>query len=410
LLSRIPDPNIWRINRATLALGIAYGMAISLLAVFLARAGYPKDDIGHLAAAFALGLTTFAVPVGALIRRFSARATLVASLVGYAVTVASFPFVVETFWLAAVLRFLDGAASVGVWISCETIVLSRAQPAHKAFVTTVYALAIGLGYLIGPFAAKGLLSLMAMRHVFVVAGTISLLTAAYVAITLDPDRQVERSEAHLSGGVPMGRLLRSIKTSCFGTFAYGYFQSSVVLFLPLYLMADKGIAEDETILIPGFFALGMLLFTNLAGRLGDRHGHLLLMRVLTVVGTSMVLGFVFLDAYAPMAIAVAVAGATLAAISPLSLALQGVIVAPADYSRANAAYNAFYAGGMLIGPPISSVIFDRHGGAAMLYHLAALWTGFFLFCLVFRRDDPALDEAPTRRRLPRRQLSRSSRR
>ena len=389
MLARIPDPNIWRINKATLSLGIAYGMAISLLAVFLARAGYPKDDIGHLAAAFALGLATFAVPVGVIIRRFSARTTLVVSLLAYAVTVASFPYAVETFWLAILLRFLDGAASVGVWISCETIVLSRAEPAHKAFVTTVYALAIGLGYLIGPFAAKGLLALIEMRHIFVVAGVISLLTAAYVALRLEPDAKVEPVEEGPAGTASVGQLVRAIKTSCFGTFAYGYFQSSVVLFLPLYLMADKGIAEDLTILIPGFFALGMLLFTNVAGRLGDRFGHLLLMRILTVIGTAMVLGFVVLDAYPLMALAVTVAGATLAAITPLSLALQGVIVKPADYSRANSIYNAFYAVGMLLGPPVSSHIFARYGGAAMLYHLAALWTGFFVFCVVFRRDDPA---------------------
>lgn len=394
MLDRIPDPNIWRINKATLSLGIAYGMAISLLAVFLARAGYPKDDIGHLAAAFALGLATFAVPVGALIRRFSARTTLVVSLLAYAVTVATFPFAVQTFWLAVLLRFLDGAASVGVWISCETIVLSRAEPAHKAFVTTVYALAIGLGYLVGPFAAKGLLALIEMRHIFVVAGALSLLTALYVALRLDPDRQLEATDDGAASSASVGQLLRAIKTSCFGTFAYGYFQSSVVLFLPLYLMSEKGIAEELTILIPGFFALGMLLFTNVAGRLGDRWGHLLLMRILTVVGTAMVVGFVVLDAYAWMAVAVTIAGATLAAITPLSLALQGVIVAPADYSRANSIYNAFYATGMLVGPPVSSLIFARQGGAAMLYHLAALWTAFFVFCVVFRRDDPAHHQAP----------------
>ena len=54
----------------------------------------------------------------------------------------------------------------------------------------------------------------------------------------------------------------------------------VVLFLPLYLKDQKHIAEAQTILIPAFFAGGMLLFSNFAGRLGDRYGHLLLMRIL----------------------------------------------------------------------------------------------------------------------------------
>jgi MFS family permease len=87
-------------------------------------------------------------------------------------------------------------------------------------------------------------------------------------------------------------------------------------------------------------------------------------------------------------VAVFVAGASLASISPLSLALQVVSVRPIEYSRANAVYNVFYAGGMLLGPPISSRIFQARGGIPMLYHLAALWVAFVIFSVVFRKDDP----------------------
>jgi MFS family permease len=102
----------------------------------------------------------------------------------------------------------------------------------------------------------------------------------------------------------------------------------------------------------------------------------------------MVASFAWITSFGLMALAVFVAGATLASISPLSLALQGVVVEPTDYSRANALYNAFYAAGMLLGPPLSSVIFDARGGAFMLAHLAALWVGFVLFATAFLRDDP----------------------
>jgi MFS family permease len=187
-----------------------------------------------------------------------------------------------------------------------------------------------------------------------------------------------------------GAILFRIKNSCYATFAYGYFQASVVLFLPLYLVEQKGILREQTILIPAFFAAGMLLFSNLGGRFGDKHGHLGIMRVLAAIGVTMILGFVFLDSFKVMALAVFVAGATLATISPLSLALQGVVVCHAEYPRANSIYNAFYAAGMLLGPPISSAIFVRFGGAMMLYHLAALWSGFVAFSLIYFRDDPAV--------------------
>src|SRR6185295_18734027 len=78
-------------------------------------------------------------------------------------------------------------------------------------------------------------------------------------------------------------LLFQIKTSCFATFAYGYFQASVVLFLPLFLIENKGVRTEQTIAIPAIFALGMLLFSNYAGALGDRRGHLLVMRSLASI-------------------------------------------------------------------------------------------------------------------------------
>jgi hypothetical protein len=48
---------------------------------------------------------------------------------------------------------------------------------------------------------------------------------------------------------------------------------------------------------------------------------------------------------------------------------------------------------MLLGPALSGRLFTRWGGAVMLDHLAALWAIFVVFCVVFRRDDPAASRA-----------------
>jgi MFS family permease len=113
------------------------------------------------------------------------------------------------------------------------------------------------------------------------------------------------------------------------------------------------------------------------------------MRALAAVGTVTVASFVWLMSWPLMCVAIFVAGATLATISPVSLALQGRVVDAASYGRANSLYNAFYAAGMLLGPPVSSRLFERFGGGAMLAHLAALWAAFVAFTIVFWRDDPA---------------------
>jgi MFS family permease len=392
VLRRVRDPNIRLVYLAVFLLGTAYGISIAVIALHLDARGFTKSDIGQLAAFFASGIVAMSLPVGVLLRRFSAKTTLTASLIGYAVTVGIFPLL-HSYSAIALARLFDGAFSVGIWVSCETILLMRADEDNKAYVTSLYAVAIAVGYVVGPLAARPIAHALSVEAAFFVAAAIAALSGLVVLVRLDRDppgvHREESTSASRGRREPATQLIVRIKTSCFATFAYGYFQASVVLFLPLYLVESKGIPREMTILIPAFFAAGMLLFSNAAGRLGDRVGHLLVMRVLGAIGLTTILAFVFLDSFAPMAMAVFAAGATLASISPVSLALQGVVAPKHDYSRANAIYNVFYAAGMLLGPPASSVIFRRFGGAVMLYHLAALWMAFVVFATLFAADDPA---------------------
>ena len=152
-------------------------------------------------------------------------------------------------------------------------------------------------------------------------------------------------------------LVNRVKTSDFATFSYGYFQSSVVLLFALvHEGRGKGIPRDQTRLITFFFAGGMLLATNVAGKLGDRYGHLLVMRLLAVVGTTMIAGFVLLNGFPAMAAAVAVAGASLASISPVEPGTAGAghaRIPPRDRVSTTRSTRRK----RLLGPPISSQIY-----------------------------------------------------
>ncbi|HEY8079058.1 MAG TPA: MFS transporter [Labilithrix sp.] len=385
---RIADKNIYVIYAAVLLLGVAYGTSIAVLAIHLDAHGIPKIAMGGLAAAFATGIVVLSIPAGWLVQRVGAKKTMLGALVGYSVCVGCFPFL-GTVTQLSIARFFDGAFSVGIWVAAETALLKRSDKANKAFVMSLYAISLAVGYVLGPLAATGLVRVSGTSATFVAAGVLAIIAAIVVATRLDGDRGAKKDEedAGPSSASAFSVFWRT-KTSCLATFSYGYFQASVVLFLPLYLVESKNVPKDKTILITAFFAAGMLALATWVSRLGDRHGHLLVMRTLGAVGGMMVASFVLLDSFAFMCAAVFVAGATLASISPVSLALQGVITPHSDLGRANAFYNAAYAAGMLIGPPISSVIFTRFGGAAMLFHLAALWAGFVVFTVVFASDDP----------------------
>lgn len=394
---------MWVVYATIFLLGVAYGSSLSVTPLQLAHVHFSKRAIGGLAAFFASGLVLGSVPSGAIVRALGAKRTVLGCLVLYAVAVGLFPLQTG-FWGAAGVRALDGASSVGVWVACETVLLARSDAKNKAFVMSFYGMAIAIGYVVGSGVARALTLFVAYRGVFFAAAAIALVTAAVATALLD--RNAERpaggaahEPAHAEpstqddgaqAGPRLGAwaLFWRVKTSCLATFSYGWFQSSVVLFLPLYLVADKGVPEKDTILMTAFFAGGMLVFSSFAGRIGDAIGHLRTMTGLATVGLAMIFGFVWISSWPLMLAAITVAGATLASISPVSLALQGHIAEPRDYSRVNAIYNACYAVGMLVGPPLTSVVFEARGGRAMLFSFAAMWGAFIALTIVFRRDDP----------------------
>src|SRR5580658_7383690 len=209
-------------------LGTAYGIAISLIAHHLDARGFTKPEMGSLASWFALGIVSLSLPMGRAIRRLSAKTTLVACLAGYAGTVSLFPFL-GSYFSIAVDRFFDGAFSVGIWVSCETILLSRADRDMKAYVTSLYAVSIALGYVIGPLAAEGIVHIATIQEAFFVSGVLAAAATGFVALRLDRDVPERVGTGPMSDGVAgpetaPGTLLARIKTSCFATFAYGYFQ------------------------------------------------------------------------------------------------------------------------------------------------------------------------------------------
>ena len=122
-----------------------------------------------------------------------------------------------------------------------------------------------------------------MRFAFLISGGIAVLASLIVLARSIPTSVITTSRLPAEPGAEAARCARLPRAPdpdarahqdlVLRPFAYGYFQASAVLFLPLYPMQQKHVAEEQTILVPAFFAGGMPLFSNVAGRSG-RFGHL----------------------------------------------------------------------------------------------------------------------------------------
>ena len=89
-----------------LMLGVAYGIVMAIVAVYLNKErGIDEQTIGGLAFFFSVGIAVFAVPMGALVRVLSPRVMLAVALVGYGVATAVFPFLgTEVAWMPLIVK------------------------------------------------------------------------------------------------------------------------------------------------------------------------------------------------------------------------------------------------------------------------------------------------------------------
>ncbi|MBZ5709058.1 MFS transporter [Nannocystis pusilla] len=382
--------------------GTAYGMVTAVVAVYLNKVrGIDELTIGELAIFFSFGIAAFSVPMGMLIKKLSPRTMLSVALLVYAAATAIFPFLLSFGGLAAA-RGIDGAFSVGVWVSLETVLLMRTSTAHRGLITSLYTISMATGYGIGAVFGWAVMLLYPMQMVFVAAGLFASLAALIAYVFLDreihpiagsdhvhEDASPKPTNAVEAGRPPILSLYWKIKTACIPTFCYGYFQASLVLFLPLFLIESRAVPKEDTSLLVASFSIGMAASVVFVGRLGDRFGHLKTVRTLVALGVVLTASLVYLPTYAMVAVAVLFAGASLAPIWPMSLALQSLIVDPRDYSRSNALLNGSYGLGTLAGPLVSGYLFKHHGGETMFLHIAVLWALALLATLAFRRDDPS---------------------
>jgi predicted MFS family arabinose efflux permease len=83
VFGRIRDRNIWLVYATIFLLGVAYGSSLSVTPLQLDHVHFSKRAIGGLAALFASGIVAGSLPSGALVRKLSAKVTLLGCLAVY---------------------------------------------------------------------------------------------------------------------------------------------------------------------------------------------------------------------------------------------------------------------------------------------------------------------------------------
>lgn len=276
-----------------------YAVVAPLLPHYADELGLTKAEAGVLSAAYGVGTLLGSLPAGAFAARVGARATVLLGLALLGGSSVVFGLAADVVVLDA-SRFVQGLGGACTWAGCMAWVTQLAPPERRGeMIGTVLGAAIG-GALFGPVIGS-IAEATAPEAVF---GSVAIVAAGLGAWALATPAP-PRGEAQ-SLGVAM-RALRQrpvlVAMWLVALPAAGFAVVSVLGPLRLDAFGAAGAVVGATFLVAAAVEAAVSPFV---GRLSDRRGRLLPIRIGLAAGAALLVLFTVPQAVVPLAILIVV--------------------------------------------------------------------------------------------------------
>ena len=156
------------------AAGIAVGMLVPVLPLYLRDNGSSFSAISTVLAAAGLGSILGGLPAGVLLARFSERRVLAGALVVMAVTAALLGLVTTTLALVA-FRLMFGIGTTGARLAVQSQVTRTVRPAVRGRAMAYIGGSMRSALFVGPLLGGVLLDWFGFAPTFVVCGALAAL-------------------------------------------------------------------------------------------------------------------------------------------------------------------------------------------------------------------------------------------
>ena len=370
--------------------GLAMGTTYPLLGILLADR-VPDTLNGLNAAAHGLGLLIGVALVPPASRRFGAGRTALAGVVLMTASLAVLA-PLRDFWEIFGVRLVLGCGASLLFVVAETALNTFAAPARRGRLMGVYAVAVAIGFVVGP----AVVAVAADR-----ATTILLACAAITAAALWPLARVRATLDRAIRPTPAARIAPAVAALpwAFGFLVIGSAVDAVVISLLPVIARDQSFPVGAGALFVTVFHIGLLIGQPLVGLALDRLGRRRTVLACCAVSCACVLPLPFGASlgFWPVAALMLVWGGANYGLYTAGLALIGDRFARAALTAATAALTAVYALTSIVSPVIAGGLLDSLGAggfylaSAAVYLVATLGGGAF-----FRPPEPAC-AAPARR-------------
>ena len=362
-----------------LLLTLAIAVLNTLVPLWLAHEHLPTWQVGMVSSSFFTGNLLGTLMTGSLIKRFGFnRSYYLASLI-FAAGCAGLGLMVG-FWSWMAWRFIAGVGCAMIWVVVESALMSSGTSRNRGRLLAAYMMVYYIGTVLGQLMVSklptDLMSVLPWVTGMVLAAILPLLFTRIV------NQSSEHQEAtHIW---PMLRL-RQARLGVNGCIISGIVLGSLYGLMPLYLnhqgVSDSGIG----------FWMAVMVSAGIVGqwpigRLADRFGRLLVLRVQVFV---VIMGCLAMLSNAAMAPALFILGAAGFTLYPVAMAWACEKVEHHQLVAMNQALLLSYTIGSLLGPTFTAMLMQNYSDNLLFIMIASV---SFIYLLMLLRK---VGEHPT---------------
>lgn len=343
---------------------LAYSIAVPVLPDLTGRMGASPATIGFLFASFGVTLLGVSIPMGAVSDRIGRRLPLIVGMVVLAASTLVFAYATTLPWLFAA-RMLQGAADAITWGVGLALVADLYDATERGRVMGLVMSGSNLGFMLGPSIGGWLYETGGPRLPFLLVSVVAAACAVGF-LWLRPGAPIAAREA-----VPFSRLIR-VPAVAICSAVVVVASATFAMFepvLPLFLGTTLQLSPGRIGLVFGVAALASAVMHPVYGRLADLYGGRRLM-LLGLVAASAVMPFLaHAETYWGAQSLFLVQAVSLGMVVTPSLtymAEAGARAGASSFGVSYGLYNFAWGCGLLGGPAVGGVMYERLGFTRML--------------------------------------------
>ncbi|MBP2154924.1 MULTISPECIES: MFS transporter [Erwinia] len=347
-----------------LLLTVSIAVLNTLVPLWLTHDALPTWQVGMVSSSYYCGNLLGTLIAGWVIKRYGFnRSYYLASLVFALATLA---LALGTgFWSWTLWRFVAGIGCALIWVVVESALLCNGTLRNRGRLLAAYMIIYYIGTVIGQL----LVSKVSTELMHVLPWVSSVILAAVLPLVFCRVTASQEGDEE----TPAGRLWpmlrrRNARLGINGCIISGIVLGSLYGLMPLYL-SHQGMS-DSTV---GYW-MALLVSAGIigqwpVGRLADRYGRLLVLRVQVFV---VILGALAMLSNAAMAPALFILGCAGFTLYPVAMSWACETVAHHELVAMNQALLLSYTVGSLVGPTMTSMLMQSYSDRLLFVMIAAV--------------------------------------